>query len=79
MKVKDSSTNTNPFTIRVPIMIGPSHTLVYELSGSNEVHTKLIRLTLLLLEHRYLLSVFISSSHKVECSSAGKFLKIRHP
>ena len=30
----------NPFTTRVPIGIGLSFTLVYELSGSNEVHTK---------------------------------------
>ena len=38
----DSSTNfyINPFTTRVPIVIGPSHTLVHELSGSNLAHTR---------------------------------------
>ena len=59
-----SSTNCyiNPFTTRVPIVIDLSHTLVYELSGSNEAHTRhdqtysiSFTLTLLLLEYRYLL------------------------
>ena len=30
----------NPFTTRVPIVIDPSHTLVYELSSSNDAHTR---------------------------------------
>ena len=39
---RDSSTKfyINPFTTRVPIVIDPSHTLVYELSGSNDAHTR---------------------------------------
>ena len=37
LKDRDSSTNfyVSPFTTRVPILIDPSHILVYEPSGSN--------------------------------------------
>ena len=36
-KARESSSNfcVNPFTNGVPIVIGPNHTLVYELGGSN--------------------------------------------
>ena len=68
MIARDSSTKfyINPFTTRVPIVIDPSHTLVYELSGSNEDHT---RHDQTLFKRFYInpfgtrVSVFIGSSH----------------
>ena len=65
---RDSSTKfyINPFTTRVPIVIDPSHTLVYELSGSNEAHTRHDQTIF----HKFYInpfatrvSVFIGSSH----------------
>ena len=61
LRAGESSTifYVNPFTTRMPIVIGPSHTLVHELSGSNLAHTRhdhiypqIFTLTLLLLEYR---------------------------